>query len=679
MGSGSSSQLRRRKATSTQETTPVSVLVSSENVAASKDRYDDFASDERAASANDGLLNVRSRGVSSWVMQQQPNEPQDDARPIGSLQDGDVAVSEETAFHDTLVRAAHQLRARQRDSNAGISKAEMEDLVLLTRELENLKQMMKRSQFTVEGTWNILEKEGMVDRFGQQLYDELLTRNPRLRVYFYGVDIEEQSKSLLRMVGTAVHFYEKPQVTVDMFTKAGARHRGYGVNGVIFAEMRNAFFKVFPKFVGSDVFEASEEEWKKFWKLVLELLQHGSESPEGERYGKMHEDHTFKKLQADFKLINDRQSRCDTRHQFVGVMYGKAIEMYGDLSMFEALKDLRASRRVFQAFVDLINNIHDKEHSDEYMRELGGRHTAYNVTVENLRSFTEPFLFTCRHFLPDEWNVAVESRFYWMFQHMVEGISAGMVSGINSMENMRAPSNSVTFGLMFTDIEASTKLWGNDPEAMSLAVKNHHAMIRRLIADYGAYEVKTVGDSFIIATKDVLVAVKLSLGIQLELMRMAPIAPGFQMVADTEGSGSPQSWDDRTLRVRIGVEHCTEATATYDSIHRRYDYYGPSVNRCARIESAACGGQILLSRQSFQHLKSIPEFHDEPCPHSFRTLKLTNAPPKLDDRGLDHFIAVSDVGLVSLKGIAEPVHLVSLVPRCLAGRQFVDKVSKIES
>ena len=584
-------------------------------------------------------------------------------------------VNNQNQFHEILTNAAMQLRARQRDANVNITKSEMEDLVLLTRELENLKQIMKRSQFTVEGTWNILEKENMLERFAQQLYDELLTRNPRLRVYFYGVDLDEQSKSLVRMIGTAVHFYDKPQVTVDMFTKAGARHRGYGVTGDVFAEMRNAFFKVFPKFVGADVFAAAEEEWQKFWKIMLDLLQHGSESPEGERFGKLHEQQTFKKIQADFKLITERQSKCDTRHQFVGTMYSKAIEMYGDLSRFEALKDLRASRRVFQSYVDLINNIEDKDSCEQFMRELGARHSAYNVTIQNLLSFTQPFLFACRHFLQDEWNVAVESRFLWLFEYMVKGISSGMVDGINSMENQRAPTNSVAFGLLFTDIEASTKLWGKDSETMSLAVKNHHAMIRRLIADFGAYEVKTVGDSFIIAAKDVLVAVKLSLALQLELMRMIPIAPGFQMVDNTEGRGDPAAWDDRTLRVRIGVEYCTDATATYDSIHRRYDYYGPSVNRCARIESVACGGQILMSRETFEQLKAIPAFHDEPAPYIFRSVKLPSPPPKVDNRGLDHFIAVNDVGFASLKGISQPVHLVSIVPRCLAGRQFINKVS----
>lgn len=41
-------------------------------------------------------------------------------------------------------------------------------------------------------------------------------------------------------------------------------------------------------------------------------------------------------------------------------MYAKAIEMYDDLSKFDALKDLRASTRVFQAFVKIIKNLNDR-------------------------------------------------------------------------------------------------------------------------------------------------------------------------------------------------------------------------------------------------------------------------------------------------------------------------------
>lgn len=33
------------------------------------------------------------------------------------------------------------------------------------------------------------------------------------------------------------------------------------------------------------------------------------------------------------------------------------------------------------------------------MYDLGVRHAEYGLTIENIKSFTLPFLFACRHFL----------------------------------------------------------------------------------------------------------------------------------------------------------------------------------------------------------------------------------------------------------------------------------------
>ena len=56
-------------------------------------------------------------------------------------------------------------------------------------------------------------------------------------------------------------------------------------------------------------------------------------------------------------------------------------------------------------------------------------------------------------------------------------------------------------GLIFTDIEGSTALWDEDKTTMSAALEIHHDVIRKVIDRYSAYEVKTIGDSFMIAVK----------------------------------------------------------------------------------------------------------------------------------------------------------------------------------
>ncbi|RNE96772.1 receptor-type adenylate cyclase, partial [Trypanosoma conorhini] len=80
----------------------------------------------------------------------------------------------------------------------------------------------------------------------------------------------------------------------------------------------------------------------------------------------------------------------------------------------------------------------------------------------------------------------------------------------DSRDNANAPkepTDPVT--LVFTDIESSTALWAACSELMPDAVATHHRLIRALIAKYRCYEVKTVGDSFMIACKSVSAAVQL--------------------------------------------------------------------------------------------------------------------------------------------------------------------------
>ncbi len=56
------------------------------------------------------------------------------------------------------------------------------------------------------------------------------------------------------------------------------------------------------------------------------------------------------------------------------------------------------------------------------------------------------------------------------------------------------PSGTVT--MLFSDIEGSTHLWEESPEAMASALKRHDALLRSAIEGSGGYVFKTVGDAF---------------------------------------------------------------------------------------------------------------------------------------------------------------------------------------
>jgi class 3 adenylate cyclase len=59
---------------------------------------------------------------------------------------------------------------------------------------------------------------------------------------------------------------------------------------------------------------------------------------------------------------------------------------------------------------------------------------------------------------------------------------------------MALPTGTVT--LLFTDIEGSTRLWEQHPQAMSTALERHDALMRSAIESSGGYVFKTVGDAF---------------------------------------------------------------------------------------------------------------------------------------------------------------------------------------
>jgi class 3 adenylate cyclase/basic membrane lipoprotein Med (substrate-binding protein (PBP1-ABC) superfamily) len=140
--------------------------------------------------------------------------------------------------------------------------------------------------------------------------------------------------------------------------------------------------------------------------------------------------------------------------------------------------------------------------------------------------------------------------------------------------------------LLFTDVESSTTLWQDHPTDMEVAMSTHHRVIREVLEEEQAYEVKTVGDSFMIATRTALDGMLVATKIQVRLQE-AEWPSCFVHSEDVI----------RGLRVRIGVHMCRDVHVKYEQGY--YDYYGNDVNAAARIESQARGGQILVDQATF--------------------------------------------------------------------------------
>ena len=168
-----------------------------------------------------------------------------------------------------------------------------------------------------------------------------------------------------------------------------------------------------------------------------------------------------------------------------------------------------------------------------------------------------------------------------------------------------APTGTVTF--LFTDIEGSTTRWEHHPEAMRIALARHDALLRQVITAHGGFIFKMVGDAVYAA--------------------FAVAADGVAAAVAGQQAVAAEQWGEvGPLRVRMALH--TGAAQSRDD-----DYFGPTLNRVARVLSTGYGGQVLLSAA---------------------TLELTRD-------SLPIGTSVQDLGEHALKDLLRPEHIFQLI------------------
>jgi class 3 adenylate cyclase len=166
---------------------------------------------------------------------------------------------------------------------------------------------------------------------------------------------------------------------------------------------------------------------------------------------------------------------------------------------------------------------------------------------------------------------------------------------------------------VFTDLESSTRLWERYPEAMGAAVERHDSILRAAVEGCNGRVVKVMGDG--------LMAV------------FSSAADGVGACLDAQRALRGEAWTETgPLRVRMGM-HAGEAQP------RAGDFFGPTVNRAARVMAAAHGGQVLLSGRA----------------------------AALAEPGLPAEAGLCDLGEHRLKDLSQPEHIYQLVHPALAG------------
>ena len=104
----------------------------------------------------------------------------------------------------------------------------------------------------------------------------------------------------------------------------------------------------------------------------------------------------------------------------------------------------------------------------------------------------------------------------------------------------------------------------------------------------------------------------------------------------------------RGLRVRMGI-HTGEPRAQQDPVTGRMDYFGPMVNKSARVESIAQGGQLLVSKEALNQMQ-------------------------LDEESM----IVDSLGEVQLKGLSTKTDIFQVMPISLQARKFDPLVTNSE-
>lgn len=242
--------------------------------------------------------------------------------------------------------------------------------------------------------------------------------------------------------------------------------------------------------------------------------------------------------------------------------------------------------------------------------------------------------------------------------------------------------------MIFTDIKNSTLLWETHPVAMRSAIKIHNGIMRRQLRSIGGYEVKTEGDAFMVCFPTTTSALLWCFTVQTQLL----VADWPQEIL--ESNDGRDIYDHKSgellyrgISVRMGM-HWGSPVCEVDPITRRMDYFGPMVNRAARISGVADGGQITISADVVRDIDLLDQLHLQ-YTENVKAGKITEDSAeeqtmlavKKDMQILKRIgFGITPLGERRLKGLENAEFISLAYPKSLSGRLVpvatVDKPSK---
>ena len=235
----------------------------------------------------------------------------------------------------------------------------------------------------------------------------------------------------------------------------------------------------------------------------------------------------------------------------------------------------------------------------------------------------------------------MQGSFHLMIQNLVEYrqyLPSSMLE--NTEDDLEIETNTITqtTAIVFTDIKGSTICWEKAPEGMRFGLKIHNTTIRELITRHKGYEVKTIGDSFMVSFPSVKDAVDFSLQTHENLNN----ANWPEELLDVSVAERSKDGMWAGLCVRIGI-HFGDVDIETNLVTGRKDYFGPTVNKASRLEAACIPGSVAVSDE-------VAMAYDKTC---------TDLVPRVD------------MGNVCLKGLAGHTHVNLFLPHSLKERKDV--------
>ena len=147
---------------------------------------------------------------------------------------------------------------------------------------------------------------------------------------------------------------------------------------------------------------------------------------------------------------------------------------------------------------------------------------------------------------------------------------AAVESATHDAEARRMAVHEGTVTIMFTDIVGSTSMTAEAGDSGWMEIQRHHDdLLRKLVAEWGGREIKSVGDGLMVVFPSAAAAVRCGLAIQ-------------------SAAGALLGPSGEAIQLRVGIH-------TGEPVRRGDDFFGLTVILASRINSAALPGEVLVS------------------------------------------------------------------------------------